>query len=37
MVVIKHGGIAETAISSMIKTFDNIANHSYFVPAKRSP
>jgi hypothetical protein len=34
MVVIKHGGIAETAISGVIKTIDSITNHSYFLLAK---
>jgi hypothetical protein len=31
VVVIKHGGIAETAISGVIETIDSIANHSYFL------
>jgi hypothetical protein len=37
MVVIKHGGPAETAISGVIETIDSIANHSYFLLAKWSP
>jgi hypothetical protein len=37
MVVIKHRGSAETAISGVIKTIDSIANHSYFLLAKWSP
>ena len=34
MVVIKHGDIAETAISGVIKTINSITNHSYFLLAK---
>ena len=34
MAVIKHRGIAETAISSVIKTIDSITNHSYSLLAK---
>jgi hypothetical protein len=37
VVVVKHGGIAETAISGVIETIDNTANHSYFLLAKWSP
>jgi hypothetical protein len=37
MVVIKHGGIAETAISSVIETIDSTINYSYFLLAKWSP
>jgi hypothetical protein len=37
MVVIKHGGIAKTAISGVIETIDSIANHNYFLFAKWSP
>jgi hypothetical protein len=37
MVVIKHGGIAETAITGIIETIDSITNHSYFLLAKWSP
>jgi len=34
IVVIKHGGIAETAISGVIKTIDSTTNHNYFLLAK---
>ncbi len=37
MVVIKHGGIAETAISGVIETIDSITNHNYFLLTKWSP
>jgi hypothetical protein len=37
MVVIKHGGTAETAISSVIKTINSTTNHSCFLSAKWSP
>jgi hypothetical protein len=37
MVVIKHGGIPETAISSVIETINNTINHSYFLLVKWSP
>jgi hypothetical protein len=37
MVVIKHRGIAETAISGVIETIDSTTNHSYFLLAKWSP
>jgi hypothetical protein len=37
MVVIKHRGTAETAISGVIKTIDSITNHSCFLLAKWSP
>jgi hypothetical protein len=37
MVVIKHGGIAETVISGVIKTIDSTTNHSYFLLTKWSP
>jgi hypothetical protein len=37
MVVIKHRGIAETAISGVIKTINTITNHSRFLLAKWSP
>jgi hypothetical protein len=37
LVVIKHGGTAETAISGMIETIDSITNHSYFLLTKWSP
>jgi hypothetical protein len=37
MVVIKHGGTAETAISDVIETIDSTTNHSYFLLAKWSP
>jgi hypothetical protein len=36
MVVIKHRGIAETAISGVIETIDSITNHIYFLLAKWS-
>ena len=36
MVVIKHRGIAETAISSVIKTINSTTNHSYFLLVKCS-
>lgn len=37
MVVIKHGGTAETAISGVIETIDSITNHSCFLFAMCSP
>ena len=37
MVVIKHGGIAETAISGVIETIDTTTNHSCFLLTKWSP
>ena len=37
MVVIKHGGTAETAIGGVIETIDSTTNHSCFLPAKWSP
>jgi hypothetical protein len=37
MVVIKHRGLAETAINGVIETIDSIANYSYFLLAKWSP
>jgi hypothetical protein len=37
MLVIKHGGTAETAISDMIKMINSTTNHSYFLLTKWSP
>jgi hypothetical protein len=37
MVVIKHGGTAETAISGVIETIDSTTNHSCFLLAIWSP
>jgi hypothetical protein len=37
IVMIKHGGTAETAISGVIETTDSTTNHSYFLLAKWSP
>ncbi len=37
MVVIKHGGYSETAISGVIETIDNTTNHSCFLLAMWSP
>ena len=37
IVVIEHGGIAETAIGGVIETIDSTTNHSYFLLAKWSP
>jgi hypothetical protein len=37
IVVIKYGGIAETAISGVIETIDSTTNYSYFLLAKWSP
>jgi hypothetical protein len=37
MVVIKHGGIAETVISGVIETINSTTNHSYFLLTKWSP
>jgi hypothetical protein len=34
MVLIKHGGTAETAISSMIETIDSTTKYNYFLLAK---
>ena len=34
MVVIKHGGTAETAINSVIKTINSTTNHYYSLSAK---
>ena len=36
MVVIKHGGIAETMISYVIEMIDNTTNYNYFLLAKWS-
>jgi hypothetical protein len=34
MVVIKHEGTAETALSGVIKTINNTTNYSYFLLVK---
>jgi hypothetical protein len=36
MVVIKHGGTAETAIGGVIETIDSTTNYSYFLLAEWS-